>query len=377
MSIGLTLSSIGLGASAILLLLAGTGKLRNPRPIERIIEAGGLSSRTGMGRVAGVTEMLVGAAGMTLGARLGAGLVAGTFVGLAVGTAMIRSRVDAHPCGCFGDADADPLGPRHVITNLLMVALAASAAVMDPLAPCEVVARRPARGLALLAGELLLALALRTWLQHGVAGVDAAATRLAESSSRMLGADMSRRSFLVKMAVGGSALAVAPLRFLLYPGTALAIVAPSDCRSGLCTDGYTAFCCEINQGLNSCPTGTFPGGWWMCTDYRGKQLCDGAGIRYYVDCNALPGREFPGGCRCANGSCDDRRVACNVFRYGQCNTHIKGTTAVVCRMVLCENPGSVPSVNCSSAVMVDNAVCGHEATCLEPPAVQLVGAGGA
>jgi hypothetical protein len=50
---------------------------------------------------------------------------------------------------------------------------------------------------------------------------------------------------------------------------------------------------------------------------------------------------------------------------------------VVCRMVVCENPGSIPSLNCSSAVMVDDAVCGHEAGCLEPPAVQLPGAGGA
>jgi hypothetical protein len=46
-------------------------------------------------------------------------------------------------------------------------------------------------------------------------------------------------------------------------------------------------------------------------------------------------------------------------------------------MVTCENPGSIAGLNCSSAVMVDNAVCGHEAPCLEPLAVQLSGVGGA
>ena len=158
------------------------------------------------------------------------------------------------------------------------------------------------------------------------------------------------------------------MRYLLYPGSALAVIAPSNCSGGECTDGYTAFCCEINGGLNSCPSGTFPGGWWMCTDYRGRQLCASQGVRYYVDCNALPDRPFPGGCTCANNSCDNRRVNCNVFRYGQCNTHIEGTTAVVCRMVTCQNPGSIPALNCSSSVSVDNAVCADEAGYLEPTA---------
>ena len=114
----------------------------------------------------------------------------------------------------------------------------------------------------------------------------------------------------------------------------------------------------------------------MCTDYRGRQLCAGQGVRYYVDCNALPGRPFPGGCTCGNNSCDNRRVNCNVFRYGQCNTHIEGTTAVVCRMVTCQNPGSIPALNCSSSVAVDDAVCAHETPCLQAPALELTGAGG-
>ena len=175
----------------------------------------------------------------------------------------------------------------------------------------------------------------------------------------------------------GSALAVAPVRYLLYPGTALGVVVPGSCNDGLCTDGYTAFCCEIHQGLNTCPAGTFVGGWWMCTDYRGHQLCQGAGVRYYIDCNNFPGHPFPGGCRCANDDCSHRRQACNVFRYGQCNTHIKGTTTVVCRVVSCEKPSLIDGLNCNGTLMIDDKVCGHEAGCLEPVAVQLPGSGGA
>jgi hypothetical protein len=200
--------------------------------------------------------------------------------------------------------------------------------------------------------------------------------RLVSASATFLEEHISRRSALVRIAVAGSAFCIAPVRYLLYPGSALAVIVPSSCGGGECTDGYTAFCCEINKGLNECPSGTFPGGWWMCTDYRGRQLCAGQGVRYYVDCNALPGRPFPGGCVCANNSCDNRRVNCNVFRYGQCNTHIAGTTAVVCRMITCQNPGSIPALNCSSSLAVDDAVCAHEAPCLQAPAFELAGAGG-
>lgn len=175
----------------------------------------------------------------------------------------------------------------------------------------------------------------------------------------------SRRGFLVRAAVVGSALAVAPLRYLLQPVSALAaIVRPQDCGSGLCTDGWTEFCCAINDGLNVCPSYSFVGGWWKCTDYRGRQLCEGEGVRYYVDCNRLPGRTTPGGCHCANGDCRHRRVGCNHFRYGQCNTQIGEVTDIVCRVVVCEHPATIPALNCNSTFKEDNRTCGHEAPCL-------------
>jgi hypothetical protein len=154
------------------------------------------------------------------------------------------------------------------------------------------------------------------------------------------------------------------------------VIAPGDCASGLCTDGYTAFCCEIEQGRNTCPAGTYVAGWWKCTNYTGGGLCHGDGVRYYLDCNRAPGQHFPGGCQCARGDCGRRRVDCNHFRYGQCNTQIQGTTEVVCRLVICQSPATVEGLNCNGTLMVDDNTCAHEAGCLEGLAQQLPGGGG-
>jgi hypothetical protein len=139
------------------------------------------------------------------------------------------------------------------------------------------------------------------------------------------------------------------------------------CGGGRCCDGYTEFCCTINGGSNSCPPGSFVGGWWKCSDYTGHRLCATQGVRYYLDCNRLPGHRCPQGrCTCANGSCSNRATCCNVFRYGQCNTQIGGVTEVVCRVVKCVNPcRTAPSV-CSCTTFYDNATCAHEAACLVP-----------
>jgi hypothetical protein len=200
--------------------------------------------------------------------------------------------------------------------------------------------------------------------------------RLATSIGGLLERRMSRRGALAKAAVAGSAFAVAPVRYLVRPGDAWAVVRPEHCQSGKCTDGYTAFCCEIEQGLNTCPNNTYVAGWWKCTDYRGGGLCHGEGVRYYVDCNRIPGQHFPGGCQCAQGDCGRRRVDCNHFRYGQCNTQVHGTTEVVCRLVICQSPATVDGMSCNATEMVDDFTCKHQAGCLEGLAVQVPGGGG-
>jgi hypothetical protein len=362
---------------AVLLGLAGFAKARRPGPSSVMLRAAGVPAPALTARVVALAEIAVLVAALVAPGRVAGAVVAAAFAFLTVGAAIGARRAGDTACGCFGDEGA-PLGARHVATNLAAALAAAAAALAAPSSLAHLASRHPWLAVVDLMLAGLLAGVLRQWLRGaGAGGWQAAAVALVDGSARVLESRFSRRTALTRIAVAGSALAVAPVRYLLYPGTALGVVVPGGCRDGLCTDGYTAFCCEIHQGLNTCPVGTFVGGWWMCTDYRGHQLCQGAGVRYYIDCNNLPGRPFPGGCRCANDDCSHRRQACNVFRYGQCNTHIKGTTTVVCRVVTCEKPSQIEGLNCNGTVMIDDRVCGHEAGCLEPVAVQLPGSGGA
>jgi hypothetical protein len=200
--------------------------------------------------------------------------------------------------------------------------------------------------------------------------------RIAHAAARVLERRSSRRKALERVALAGAAFAVAPVRYLVRPGTAWAVIGPGSCASGLCTDGYTAFCCEIEHGRNTCPANTYIAGWWKCTSYQGSGTCAQEGVRYYIDCNRVPGQVFPGGCQCANGDCGKRRVDCNQFRYGQCNTQVVGTTEVVCRLVVCQNPSSIPGWSCNSTEMVDDNTCSHEAGCLDDLAVTLPRDGG-
>jgi hypothetical protein len=372
-----------IGGLGMLLGLAGFAKARRPGPSSVMLRAAGVPAPVLAARAVALVEIAVLVAALVLPGRLGGSVVAAAFACLTLGAAVGARRAGDQACGCFGD-EGTPLGPRHVATNLAAALAAVGAAVLAPSASLRLASHRPGLALVDLLLAVILAGALRQWLRGdgdgdpaGDRGWHASALRLVDGSARALEARFSRRTALTRIAMAGSALAVAPVRYLLYPGTALGVVVPGRCKDGLCTDGYTAFCCEIHQGLNTCPAGTFVGGWWMCTDYRGHQLCQGTGVRYYVDCNNLPGRPFPGGCRCANDDCSHRRQACNVFRYGQCNTHIEGTTTVVCRVVTCEKPSLIEGLNCNGTVMIDDAVCGHEAGCLEPMAAQLPGSGGA
>jgi hypothetical protein len=179
--------------------------------------------------------------------------------------------------------------------------------------------------------------------------------RLVDRLGRALGGTgLSRRRFLSRVAVVGAAVAVDPVGYILKPGTAYAQV----CGEGAsCGSGWTAFCCTVNSGKNTCPPGSYVAGWWRIDD---SPFCLGA-ARYVIDCNRSPNATCS--CRCADGACDKRRVCCNNFRYGQCNTQIEGVTEVVCRVVICTAPW-VWDPACGRTVRVDNRTVTHNATCL-------------
>ncbi len=351
---------------ALVLAVAASAKLTRPA-----------AAGEPLARALGGLELVVAVLALVVVTRLGAGLEALMFAGFTVAHARAWS-FGAGDCGCFGE-ESSRAAPGAVVLTGASACLAGTVALTAPPSLLRIAEEGPARAVLVTILAALGAAAWRWGFRSARAGsrqsrLTTASERLVNGSASFLEHRLSRRTALVRIAVAGSALCVAPLRYLLYPGSALAAILPGDCSGGLCTDGYTAFCCEINQGLNSCPSGTYPGGWWMCTDYAGRRLCSDVGVRYYVDCNAIPG--IPFGCHCAENICEYRRVACNIFRYGQCNPQIGGVTAVVCRMVVCENPSTIPQLNCSASLAVDDSVCGHDVPCLEPPAQELAGAGG-
>ena len=195
--------------------------------------------------------------------------------------------------------------------------------------------------------------------------------RLVDRVARGLAARFTRRSFLAQTAVVGSALVVDPKGYVLTPGTAYASVCgPAASASA----GYTVFCCTVNGGKNSCPPGTFTAGWWKAAD---SSWCCG-GYRYIVDCNATCKSCTSGcsgdhicdkrcwSCSCGTGSkktCDQRRHCCNAFRYGQCNTHVRCSGGVACRVVSCVAPYKWD--NCTTTSLSDNRTAEHNAPCLQ------------
>ncbi|QIM21477.1 hypothetical protein G7075_10630 [Phycicoccus sp. HDW14] len=178
------------------------------------------------------------------------------------------------------------------------------------------------------------------------------------------GRGASRRGVLVGAAVAGSALVTDPKAYALRPVSAYAtICGPANTAAG----GWTVFCATINKGVNGCPPGSFTAGWWKAAD---SSWC-GGGYRYIVDCNAKCTKCTSGcsdhlcdskcwNCKCGSGSkatCDQRRVCCNDFRYGQCNTQVKCSGGVHCRVVSCVPPYKWE--NCSTTSLSSNATAEH------------------
>jgi len=217
---------------------------------------------------------------------------------------------------------------------------------------------------------------------------------LVRRASEALERPISRRNFLHRMAMGATALTVAPMTYLMKPMTAYAAICScsgQSCDCGdLCCTGYTAFCCQIT-GQNACPSGTIPAGWWKAD---GSGICDnsaGAQPRYYIDCNVSDcGGCGCGGsgvcsgscqnqytCGCANGDCHLRKASCTHFRYGQCNQHVRCVGPIVCRVVTCTPPW-VWSSSCTTTSATDNATRFHDASCLHddgglPDGIPLIG----
>ena len=191
--------------------------------------------------------------------------------------------------------------------------------------------------------------------------------RLVDRLSR--GRRIGRRGVLVGAAVAGSALVTDPKAYALLPQTAYAtICGPANTASS----GWSIFCATVNKGANACPPGSFTAGWWKAAD---SSWC-GGGYRYIVDCNATCTKCTSGctdhicdakcwSCSCRSGStatCDQRKECCNAFRYGQCNTQVKCSGGVHCRVVSCVPP--YRWTTCSTTSFRSDATAEHSSSYL-------------
>ena len=203
--------------------------------------------------------------------------------------------------------------------------------------------------------------------------------RLVDRAGAALANRTSRRGFLNKTALTGTALATVPVAYALRPGTAYAAICRcnnQDCDCGsTCCDGYTEFCCTLT-GENTCPTDTIPAGWWKVD---GSSFCTASGApgpRYYLDCNAIPSGPCGASgvtrsteqcdCTCAEGDCTNRKACCTAFRYGQCNQSISCLGPIVCRVVTCTPPWRFDPT-CTTASATDNNTRFHHRPCLDRP----------
>ena len=198
--------------------------------------------------------------------------------------------------------------------------------------------------------------------------------RLVEAASRVLDTRTSRRGFLRRAAMVGTALVAAPAVYILRPGSAYAAVVPSDCGAGAaCNDGWTDFCVNVH-GVNTCPPGHVVAGWWRA---EGNTYCDGKS-RYYMDCNASScGGCSCGGtgtcsdtcvdcsCHCNHDNCDERKTCCTRFRYGQCNNQRPCIGPITCRVVTCVTPWEWDS-SCTRTDAVSQSTYTHNSPGLLP-----------
>lgn len=178
----------------------------------------------------------------------------------------------------------------------------------------------------------------------------------------------TRRSVVLGTAMAGTALVVDPVGYVLRPQSAYATVCGPAPQA---SQGWTVFCCTVNKGRNTCPPGSFAAGWWKAAD---SSWCCG-GYRYIIDCNATCscscGSDHICGrgcwsCSCRRGpssSCDQRRHCCNAFRYGQCNTQVRCSGGVVCRIASCIPPYTFEA--CDRTSLRDDRTSEHNAPCLQ------------
>lgn len=159
-----------------LLVLAGAGKLRMPRPARDSLALVGVRLPAVVVRLLGAGEVAIG-----VGAAIRPGALTGALVALAYGAfcaflvlVLRRSAGPSADCGCFGDASASA-GGSHLALNAVACGAGVLAALDPPPGLGWVLTRPPVIALPLLigtsaavfAGYLAFTVFPRVWRAYG------------------------------------------------------------------------------------------------------------------------------------------------------------------------------------------------------------------
>ena len=96
-------------ASALLLVVAGAAKVRDPLPLVRALRSARLPAPVSGVRLLAAAEAVLGTTALLLGGRLTAALVAASYAAFTGFVLLVRRRGGVlASCGCFGRADTPP-----------------------------------------------------------------------------------------------------------------------------------------------------------------------------------------------------------------------------------------------------------------------------
>lgn len=133
--------------AALLLVIAGAGKLASPAPTVGALRAARVPANARVVRLIGAGEVMLGLATVLLGGALACALVAVAYAAFAA--VARRQRRAGSDCGCFGTTGA-PVTGAHVAVNAGAAVVAAGAALRPTVALPAVVGDEPLLGAALV-----------------------------------------------------------------------------------------------------------------------------------------------------------------------------------------------------------------------------------
>ena len=121
------------GAAALLLVVAGAGKIVDPTRTVGALRALGWPSHPWLVRAGAAGETLLGAATLVYGGRVLPLLVGASYLGFALFVmSALRAGTPVGSCGCFARADTPPSAGHVVLDGLLAVGAVTAGATDAP-----------------------------------------------------------------------------------------------------------------------------------------------------------------------------------------------------------------------------------------------------